>query len=47
MEIYPSGLRMNPSPEAGLLLDQIFDWVHHAAARQRVQFDNAVKLYRF
>jgi predicted TIM-barrel fold metal-dependent hydrolase len=39
--------QMNPSPEAGLLLDQFFEWVPDAAARQRVLVDNPAKLYGF
>jgi predicted TIM-barrel fold metal-dependent hydrolase len=38
---------MNPSPEAGLLLDQFFEWVPDAAARQRILVDNPAKLYGF
>jgi predicted TIM-barrel fold metal-dependent hydrolase len=39
--------QMNPVPEAGLLLDQFFEWVPDAAIRQRILVDNAAKLYRF
>jgi predicted TIM-barrel fold metal-dependent hydrolase len=39
--------QMDPSPEAGLLLDQFFEWVPDAATRQRVLVDNAAKLYGF
>jgi predicted TIM-barrel fold metal-dependent hydrolase len=39
--------QMNPVPEAGLLLDQFFDWVPDAATRQRVLVDNPAKLYGF
>lgn len=39
--------RMNPSPEAGLLLDQLFEWVPDAATRQRILVDNPAKLYGF
>jgi predicted TIM-barrel fold metal-dependent hydrolase len=39
--------QMNPSPEAGLLLDQFFDWVPDTAVRQRILVDNAAKLYGF
>jgi len=39
--------QMNPSPEAGLLLDQFFEWVPDAAIRQRILVDNAAKLYGF
>jgi predicted TIM-barrel fold metal-dependent hydrolase len=38
---------MNPLPEAGVLLDQFFDWVSDAAIRQRVLVDNPAKLYGF
>ena len=38
---------MNPCPEAGLLLDQIFAWVPHAAARHRILVENPAKLYGF
>lgn len=39
--------QMNPSPEAGLMLDQFFEWVPEAATRHRILVDNAVKLYGF
>jgi predicted TIM-barrel fold metal-dependent hydrolase len=39
--------QMKPAPEAGLLLDQFFEWVPDAAVRQRVLVDNAAKLYGF
>ncbi len=39
--------QMNPSPEAGLLLDQFFEWVPDAATRQRILVDNPAKLYGF
>lgn len=39
--------QMNPLPEAGLLLDQFFEWVPDAATRQRVLVDNPAKLYGF
>jgi predicted TIM-barrel fold metal-dependent hydrolase len=39
--------QMNPSPEAGLLLDQFFEWTPNAAVRQRILVDNAAKLYGF
>jgi predicted TIM-barrel fold metal-dependent hydrolase len=39
--------QMNPSPEAGLLLDQFFEWVPDAAVRQRILVDNAAELYGF
>jgi predicted TIM-barrel fold metal-dependent hydrolase len=38
---------MNPCPEAGLLLDQFFEWVPDAALRQRILVDNPAKLYGF
>jgi predicted TIM-barrel fold metal-dependent hydrolase len=38
---------MNPVPEAGVLLDQFFEWVPNEAVRQRVLADNAAKLYGF
>ena len=39
--------QMKPLPEAGLLLDQFFDWVPDAAVRHRVLVENAAKLYGF
>ena len=39
--------QMTPLPEAGVLLDQFFEWVPDAAARQRILVDNAAKLYGF
>jgi predicted TIM-barrel fold metal-dependent hydrolase len=39
--------QMNPVPEAGLLLDQFFEWVSDASTRQRILVDNAAKLYGF
>jgi predicted TIM-barrel fold metal-dependent hydrolase len=39
--------QMNPSPEAGLLLDQFFEWTPDATVRQRILVDNAAKLYGF
>lgn len=39
--------QMNPRPEAGLLLDQFFEWVPDAATRQRILVDNPAKLYGF
>ncbi len=38
---------MNPLPEAGLLLDQLFEWVPDAAIRQRILVDNPAELYGF
>ncbi len=39
--------QMNPTPEAGLLLDQLFEWAPDAATRQRILVDNPAKLYGF
>jgi predicted TIM-barrel fold metal-dependent hydrolase len=39
--------QMNPLPEAGLLLDQFFDWVPDATTRHRILVDNPAKLYGF
>jgi predicted TIM-barrel fold metal-dependent hydrolase len=39
--------RMNPAPEAGLLLDQFFGWVPDTAVRQRILVDNPERLYGF
>jgi predicted TIM-barrel fold metal-dependent hydrolase len=39
--------QMNPLPEAGLLLDQCFEWVPDSTTRHRILVDNAAKLYRF
>ncbi len=39
--------QMDPLPEAGALLDQLFAWVPDAAARQRVLVDNPARLYGF
>jgi predicted TIM-barrel fold metal-dependent hydrolase len=39
--------QMHPCPEAGLLLDQFFEWVPDAALRQRILVDNPAKLYGF
>jgi predicted TIM-barrel fold metal-dependent hydrolase len=38
---------MDPSPEAGVLLDQFFAWVPDAAVRQRILVDNPARLYEF
>jgi hypothetical protein len=38
---------MDPVPEAGLLYDQLVEWVPDAAVRQRVLVDNAANLYGF
>ena len=39
--------RMDPVPEAGLLLDHFVEWVPGAALCQRVLVYNAAKLYGF
>jgi predicted TIM-barrel fold metal-dependent hydrolase len=39
--------QMDPAPEAGLLLDQFFEWVPDAAVRQAVLVDNPARLYEF
>jgi predicted TIM-barrel fold metal-dependent hydrolase len=39
--------QMNPAPEAGLLLDQFFDWVPDKAVRQKILVDNPARLYGF
>ena len=39
--------QMDPLPEAGVLLDQFFEWVPDAAARQKVLVDNPARLYGF
>jgi len=39
--------QMNPLPEAGLLLDQLFEWVPNPALRQRILVDNPALLYGF
>jgi predicted TIM-barrel fold metal-dependent hydrolase len=39
--------QMSPLPEAGLLLDQFFEWVPDAATRHRILVDNPAKLYGF
>jgi predicted TIM-barrel fold metal-dependent hydrolase len=39
--------QMNPLPEAGLLLDQFFDWVPDAATQHRILVDNPAKIYGF
>lgn len=38
---------MNPAPEAGVLLNQFFDWVPDAATRQKVLVGNPIRLYEF
>ena len=39
--------QMKPAPEAGVLLDQLFEWVPDAAVRQKVLVDNPARLYGF
>jgi predicted TIM-barrel fold metal-dependent hydrolase len=39
--------QMDPPPEAGLLLDQFFDWVPDASVRQKILVDNPGRLYGF
>ncbi|MEA2774855.1 MAG: hypothetical protein QOF90_261 [Acetobacteraceae bacterium] len=39
--------QMNPAPEAGLLLDQLFEWVPDATVRQKVLVDNPARLYGY
>ncbi len=39
--------QMNPLPEAGLLLDQFFEWVPDATIRHRILVENAAHLYGF
>jgi predicted TIM-barrel fold metal-dependent hydrolase len=39
--------QMNPVPEAGLLLDQLFDWVPDTGLRQKILVDNPARLYGF
>jgi 2-pyrone-4,6-dicarboxylate lactonase len=39
--------QMDPLPEAGLLLDQFFEWVPDPALRQRILVDNPARLYGF
>lgn len=39
--------QMDPSPEAGVLLDQFFDWVPDAAIRQKILVNNPARLYGF
>jgi len=38
---------MSPQPEAGLLLDQFFEWVPDATLRQKILVDNPAKIYGF
>jgi predicted TIM-barrel fold metal-dependent hydrolase len=39
--------QMDPAPEAGVLLDQFFEWVPDAAVRQKILVDNPARLYGF
>ena len=39
--------QMDPPPEAGLLLDQLFVWVPDAKARHQILVDNPARLYGF
>jgi predicted TIM-barrel fold metal-dependent hydrolase len=39
--------QMNPAPEAGLLLDQFFEWVPDTEARHQILVDNPARLYGF
>jgi predicted TIM-barrel fold metal-dependent hydrolase len=39
--------QMNPRPEAGMLLDQLFEWVPDEAVRQKVLVENPARLYGF
>jgi predicted TIM-barrel fold metal-dependent hydrolase len=39
--------QMDPLPEAGLLLDQFFEWIPDAEVRHKVLVDNAGRLYGF
>jgi len=39
--------QMIPPPEAGVLLDQFFDWVPDATVRQKILVDNPARLYAF
>ena len=39
--------QMSPLPEAGVLLDQFFEWVPDEATRQRILVDNPARLYGF
>jgi predicted TIM-barrel fold metal-dependent hydrolase len=38
---------MDPAPEAGLLLDQFFDWIPDETVRHKVLVDNPAVLYGF
>jgi predicted TIM-barrel fold metal-dependent hydrolase len=39
--------QMDPAPEAGLLLDQLFAWVPDVGVRQTILVDNPARLYGF
>ncbi len=39
--------QMSPTPEAGVLLDQFFQWVPNVAAQQTILVDNPARLYGF
>jgi predicted TIM-barrel fold metal-dependent hydrolase len=39
--------QMNPAPEAGVLLDQLFEWVPDPGTRQNILVDNPGRLYGF
>ena len=39
--------QMDPAPEAGVLLDQLFEWVPDAAVRNAILVDNPARLYGF
>jgi predicted TIM-barrel fold metal-dependent hydrolase len=39
--------QMSPAPEAGLLLDQFFEWLPDDAIRQKILVDNPARLYGF
>lgn len=39
--------QMNPAPEAGLLLDQFFEWVPDGVVQRQILVDNPARLYGF
>ncbi len=39
--------RIDPVPDAGALLDQLFDWVPDADTQRKVLADNPARLYGF
>ena len=39
--------QMDPVPEAGVLLDQLFAWVPDAGVREKILVDNPARLYGF